>query len=219
GYEQIKAFRRARVAKVTSRETPVPLVSAGNLILHLVPVASFRSRQRFDVANMPNLPTLFPPLGRMGHTFRLNLDGHLSYSRGRTERISPSYTQFFRNGFLESVISNVVMDDKERGKLLLAGYYEKILLQDFQRLLNGLRQVGVQPPLWGFLSITGVNGARIPSESDFGDEYREIDRDALLLPEFVIDDFGTDSNTLLRPVFDLVWNASGFVRSVNFDQN
>ena len=191
----------------------------GTLILHLVPVASFRSRQLFDVATMPNLPTLLPPMGSMGHDFRLNLDGHLSYSGGRTERISRSYTQFFRNGIVESVISNVVRDDKERGKLLSAGYYERTLLQDFPRLMKGLREIGVQPPLWGFLTITGVKGAKIPSDHDFGDEYRDIDRDTLLLPEFVIDDLGTDASALLRPVFDLVWNASGFARSFNFDES
>jgi len=218
-YEQIKAFRSERVAQVSKGETPIPLMSGGTLILHLIPLASFRSRQLFDVATMPNLPTLLPPMGSMGHDFRLNLDGHLSYSGGRTERISRSYTQFFRNGILESVISNVVRDDKDQGKLLSAGYYERTLLQDFPRLMKGLREIGVQPPLWGFLSITGVKGARIPSDSDFGDENRDIDRDTLLLPEFVINEFNIETAALLRPVFDLVWNASGFARSFNFDRN
>lgn len=219
-YEQIKAFRRERVMQVTTGETPVPLVPGGKLILHLIPVASFRSRQLYDVAKMPNLATSFPPLGDSGHDYRLNLDGHLSYTTiGRTERASRSYTQFFRNGMLESVISNVVRDDKEKGKLLFPGIYERTLLMDFPRLMNGFRQVGVQPPLWGFLTLTGVKGAKIPSERDFGDEYRDIEQDTLLLPEFVFADLGTDPATTLRPVFDLIWNASGFARSFNFDLN
>jgi hypothetical protein len=117
------------------------------------------------------------------------------------------------------VISDVVLEKKDEGKLLLAGYYERTLLENFPRLMAGFRQTGVLPPLWGFLTITGAKGAKIPSDSDFGDEYRDIDRDTLLLPEFVINDLNTDIAALLRPVFDLVWNASGFARSFNFDPN
>lgn len=130
------------------------------------------------------------------------------------------YTQFFRNGIVEAVLSDVVMEKKEEGKLLLAGYYERAVTQEFRpvaRLLDGLRQVGVQPPVWGFLTITGAKGARTPTDHDFGDESRAIDRDTLMLPEFVINDLGTDAAALLRPAFDLVWNASGFAPSFNFD--
>jgi hypothetical protein len=221
-YEQIKAFRSERVAQVSKGETPIPLMPGGALILHLVPVASFRSRQLFDVATMPELAARFPPIGASGWDHRLNLDGHVSYSGVRKDRTSRSYTQFFRNGIVEAVLSDVVMEKKEEGKLLLAGYYERTLTQEYRpvsHLLNGLREVGVQPPVWCFLTITGVKGARIPTDDDFGDENRAIDRDTLMLPEFVIDDLGTDAGALLRPAFDLVWNASGFVRSFNFDTN
>lgn len=221
-YEQIKVFRSERVAQVSKGETPIPLTLGGRLILHLVPVASFRSRQLFDVATMPDLATRFPPMGTSGWDYRLNLDGHVSYSSVRNDRTCRSYTQFFRNGVVEAVLSDVVREKKDEGQLLLAGYYERTLTQEFKpvaKLLNGLRDVGVQPPVWGFLTITGVKGARIPTDHDVGDENRAIDRDTLLLPEFVINDLNTDTAALLRPVFDLVWNASGFARSFNFDPN
>lgn len=219
-YEQIKAFRSERVVQVSKGETPLPLKPGGKLILHLVPVASFRSRQLFDVATMPDLATRFPPMGTSGWDHRLNLDGHVSYRSGREDRICRSYTQFFRNGTVEAVLCDVVLEKKDEGKLLLAGYYERTLTQEQRpvtRLLDGLRHVGIQPPVWGFLTITGVKGARIPTDSDFGDENRAIDRDTLMLPEFVINDLAADAAALLRPAFDLVWNASGFLRSFNFD--
>jgi hypothetical protein len=216
-YEQIRRFRSERVAQVSKGETPVPLPPGGRLIVHLIPVSSFRSRQLFDVATMPNLATQFPPMGTSGWDHRLNLDGHVSYSGGRTEGMSRSYTQFFRSGVVEAVISDVVTDDKKQGKLLLAGYFERTLLQDFPRVLSGFGQVGVQPPFWGFLTITGVRGARIPTDNYCADNIHTIDRDTLSLPEFIIDDLNADVVNLLRPVFDLIWNASGFVRSFNFD--
>jgi len=216
-YEQIGRFRSERVAQVSRGDTPIPLMPGEKLILHLIPVASFRSRQLFDVATMPDLATRFAPIGASGWDHRLNLDGHVSCSGSNKERSSRSYTQFFRNGVVEAVLSDVVTEKQGEGKFLLAGYYERTLMENFPRLMAGFRQCGIEPPLWGFLTITGVKGARIPTNSDFGDEYRDIDRDALLLPEFSVDDLGADAADLLRPVFDLVWNASGFRRSFNFD--
>jgi hypothetical protein len=76
--EQIRAFRRDRVAQIMSGETPVPLSGLGALILHLIPVASFRSTLRFEVASLPGLPVQFPPMGTSGWDHRFNLDGHLT---------------------------------------------------------------------------------------------------------------------------------------------
>lgn len=221
-YEQIRAFRQKRVAQIVGGEFPMPLMPGGKLLLHLIPVSSFRSRQAFDVATMPQLATQFPPMAATGWDRRLNLDGHISYGGGRDGGGCRSYTQFFRNGIVEAVLSDVVRVDKQEGKLLLAGYYEQTLTQEYQpfkRLLTSLSEIGVQPPVWCFLSITGVKGARIPTEDYFRDENRTIDRDVLMLPECIIDDLSTDSAMVLRPIFDLVWNASGFVRSFNFDSN
>ena len=221
-YEQIRAFRRDRVGQLMRDETPVPLMAGGKLVLHLVPVASFRSRQLFDVATMPQLTTQFPPMATAGWSSRLNLDGHVSYNSAGHGQPSRSYTQFFRNGCVEAVRSDVVKQDEHEGKLLLAGNYEHMLTQRYQffkQLLTGLQQVGVQPPVWCFLTIIGVKGARIPMEGHFPDENVEIDRDILELPERLIDDLAADATQILRPLFDLVWNAAGFVGSRNFDAN
>lgn len=221
-YEQIRAFRQSRVTLVTNSETPVPMMPGGKLLLHLIPVSSFRSRQRFAVTSMRQLATQFPPLGTSGWDHRFNLDGHVTYSPVGSGEGSRSYTQFFRNGIVESVLSGVVKDDRQHGKVLLAEQYERTLLTGFRpfaSFLNSFRQIDVQPPIWGFLTITGTKGARIPNDFSFPDENRTIDRDVLSLPEFVIEELGTNPTAILRPVFDLVWNASGFACSVNFDKN
>jgi hypothetical protein len=219
-YEQIRVFRHKRVTQVTAGETPIPLMVGGKVILHLIPISSFRSRQVFDVANMPQLCTQFPPMAASGWDHRLNLDGHVSYCGGTSGGGCRSYTQFFRNGTVEAVLTDVVREEKQEGKLLLAEYYERTLTQKYQffkHLLSGLREVGVEPPVWCLLTVIGVKGARIPTYDYFPDENRAIDRDILMLPESVIDDFSVESAAVLRPLFDLVWNASGFSRSFNFD--
>jgi hypothetical protein len=221
-YEQVRAFRRKRVAEILKDETPVQLMPGAKLILHLIPISSFRTRQQFDVARMPQLPTQFPPvtLQRSGGHFRLNLDGHLSHSP-ITEEGARSYTQFFRNGIVEAVLCDVVKSDAQ-GRYLVAGYYERMLTQGSQPIrqyLSSFHAIGIRPPIWGFLTVTGVKGTTIYIEGYFGGEEHPIDRDVLLVPEFVLDDLSADPVVELRSAFDLIWNASGQNRSRHFDEN
>lgn len=221
-FQQIREFRQNRVMQILRQETPIPLMDGGKLVLHLIPVSSFRSRQRFDVAKMHDLSTKFPPIAASGWDGRINLDGHVSYA-GRDEgKGFRSYSQFFRNGIVEAVLADVVSHDEGKAKALLAGYYESRLTQRFramEQFTKGLKELEIEPPIWCFLSLVGVKGAMIPTEGHFPDERRDIDRDVLLLPETVINSLDASSVSILRPSFDLVWNASGYSRSPNFDNN
>mgnify|MGYP003641952084 CR=1 FL=1 len=221
-YEEIRRFRQDRVMQVVRDDTPVPVMAGAKLILHLIPVSSFRSRQTFDVTKIPDLSTRFPPIAASGWSHRLNLDGYVTYANFGEDRGYRSYTQFFRNGIIEAVLGDIV-DRRDNDTLLLsAGFYESRLAQQQRPMacfINGLRQLEIALPIWVFLSIVGVKGAMIPSVYHFSDEQREIDRDILLLPETVMEDYDSSGITLLRPSFDLVWNASGYARSQHFDDD
>jgi hypothetical protein len=44
-----------------------------------------------------------------------------------------------------------------------------------------------------------------------------IDSETLVLPEALVEDFATPPTQILKPIFDLIWNACGFSGSENFD--
>ena len=45
-----------------------------------------------------------------------------------------------------------------------------------------------------------------------------IDRDTLLLPEVIIWEYKNDASEFLHPIFDAVWNATGWPRSMNYNE-
>lgn len=51
----------------------------------------------------------------------------------------------------------------------------------------------------------------------FLDGYRMADRDSLILPEVMIENWSDNPASSLRPIFDMVWNAFGYERSFNYD--
>jgi hypothetical protein len=44
-----------------------------------------------------------------------------------------------------------------------------------------------------------------------------IDRDAVILPDVAIDSLDVDVPQVMKPIFDMIWNACGFPRSFNYD--
>jgi hypothetical protein len=51
---------------------------------------------------------------------------------------------------------------------------------------------------------------------EFGLSY-PIEQNSVILPETLVEDFSMPVTKILRPLFDLVWNACGYPGSENFD--
>jgi hypothetical protein len=45
-----------------------------------------------------------------------------------------------------------------------------------------------------------------------------IDRDDLLLPELEIADYAANPFNTLRPLFDMIWNAGGYPKCLDFNE-
>lgn len=50
-------------------------------------------------------------------------------------------------------------------------------------------------------------------------EKATIDRDILNLPEIIIEKQDLDVERLLHPIFNMIWNACGYEKSLNYDDN
>lgn len=48
---------------------------------------------------------------------------------------------------------------------------------------------------------------------------KPIDQDLLMLPDILVEDFNVDAKEVLRLVFDMVWQACGWERIMNYDEN
>jgi hypothetical protein len=95
-------------------------------------------------------------------------------------------------------------------------------LQCYQQGVKIFRQFQVAPPVYAFLTLIRAKGyyLRVGQETAFWHtQPREFDRDVLLIPNVEIVSLDQQVNAILRPMFDMVWNASGYVRSLNFNDN
>jgi Putative DNA-binding domain len=218
--ERIRNFRLERIRKIKEDdELPVELIDKGKLVLHLIPLSAFSNSFNIDVSSSRGIWQTLNPIGVSDSYRMVNLDGVVSYypsQDGNTNKYQ-SYTQLFRNGIIEAVCSLDFMRDC----IIPSEHYEQQSVWSVQKYLKFLFYLGIEPPVYVFLSFANVKGYRLmvinPQVS--GDNGTFVNRQDILLPELIIDSFQNFSAEMLKPVFDIVWNSFGYERSFNFDEN
>lgn len=217
--ERIRDFRDGRLGKVLAGETPVPLVANPRTVLHVIPLASLRSDFRIDLGRIPDHVRGIQTLDGTSMGGRFNLDGFVRYTGADAD--GPGYTgycQVFRTGTIETVDAYLVRERDGRG-LIPHVLFEENIARFLRGCLSGLHELDVPLPLVITASLTGVKGyemAMVPGRMRFTST--PIDRDIVVLPDVLIEDYEADVPTVLRPIFDAIWNAAGWERSMNYTE-
>ena len=215
--QQIRMFREDRIAKIYANETPVPFYENAKIVIHLIPVISFTPGYRYDIRKVKSLKKDISALYCGGDYNRFNFDGYITYSSGM-EFKSFSYLQLYNNGIIEAVDGLHLKPDNHGSKI--PNYFERELIGGFSGYLDMLKKLNIEPPIFLFLSLLGVKGYTMDrKEGIFLDESYPIDRDILLIPEVVIENYNVEPQHILKPCFDSIWNACGFPESLNYDEN
>jgi len=219
--EMMREHRSAALGRIVAAETPAPLGNGPKIVFSIIPFAAFEPSSSFDVSSLvrdyrSGRGALPLPLTGLFTWWRYNFDGLLTYDdRG-------SYTQVFVSGIVEAVDSVILGDrSKDLGEKTIASLrYESALLEALPRYTAMMERLGVEPPVFVMVSLIGVKGRSIlVSTPEFsGNKDVKIDRDALLVPEIMMESFGGKAEEILRPAFDAVWRAGGWERSMNYDE-
>lgn len=217
--ERIRNFRQDRISKIVANETPVSFYENAKIVLHLIPILSFNPAQAYNIGKIASHPASMPPIYCSGWNNRYNLDGFLTYSGGREEK-SHSYVQLFRNGVIEAV-EGLLLEPYHKGERLIipSGAYEKELISSLTDYLSILKTLNIEPPIFVFLTLLGVRdySMAIDTSRFWINEVYIIDRDILVLPEVIIENYDDQPASILKPCFDSIWNACGFPRSFNYN--
>jgi hypothetical protein len=211
---RIRDFRLERVNRIAAGDLGLKLYSSSAFVLHLIPLAE---QPALDVRRALNLRAPLRPMGEInGMDQQMTLDGLMTFTSGGDGRIL-TYVQLFRNGAIEAVLPDLSL---EKMKLIQPDYENSIRL-GLNSYLATYRELGVTPPFFVAVSLLNVAGATTRVD-DRGIPRRRpatvIDRPHLLLPEIEVDSESQSVDAILKPTFDLIWNACGYFGSPNFDE-
>jgi len=211
--ERITNFLHGQINKIHNHHTPIPIHKGCKIALHIVPLSAFTSTDKIDLANDDNRNVLmnFHPIGSDSfQNSKINLEGIIYYTNINNGR-SRAYTQIFRKGVVEAV--HVIPEDGDGHKLIHKGF-EKPIIQAVNKYLKIFKRIELSPPFYLFLSFIGVSEFKLVANLY---EEAAADRDIIVLPEIVITDTTLKASRLLKPVFDMAWNAFGYPASQDYD--
>lgn len=211
--ERIKNFRTQRLSTIMAGEPPVPLIQNPKIVLHMIPLAAFNQAITFDLSILFNRYPGGPRPIATNWDFRYNFDGIVTYSPIESESGSTrTYLQIFRNGIIESVQTTSITKPK------IPFWYEKDLVEALPVFLSYQKELGVELPIIIMLSLVDVLGCYIWMESPAFLFSHTIDRNILMIPDVLIENYDCDAAMVMKPIFDMVWNAGGRPRSLNYSE-
>ena len=219
--ERIRNFRAERLNRIKIGETPIELLNDAKIVIHACHMNMAESLSSFDIPALINQPAdagLLEPFHAFGWTHRPNLDGLATYTSSGSGA-SSNYLQIFRNGAIEAVSVNLTDVDDRSGYLPSIAYEREIIAQT-KRMLQLMNAFSIDLPVFIMISLLGVKGYRMGVD-EFSRSVPEnpfIDRDDLILPELEVQSYDEDISQVLRPSFDAIWNAAGWQRCWNYNE-
>jgi hypothetical protein len=211
--ERLKNFRVERLGMlISNNDVPLKLDEPPHIVLHIAPLSAFDPTVKYNLDSVIDQPDRLMPMGGRGLYTRHNFDGYLTYSWG--SEAASAYLQIFRNGIVESVRATY----RRRGQQIVPSeQMESDVIEALSRFLRLQKDLGVEPPLLIMLSLLGVAGYHLTVESLRNLEPHVFDRDALIIPEVLVENFASEAADIVREIFDVVWNAAGYERCRNYD--
>ena len=229
--ERLARFRTERVSKIMAGQTQVPVVEHAKMVVHVLPLSAFMTRQAVTPKQVINGldATAWRPIGAYSWSRPVsNFDGVALFDQPRRDGPCRSHIQIYRNGCVEAVDGNML--DPEPHALQVEGSdspwiaslaIEKDIVPFLEGILKNMKPLRVGYPMFVCITFIGVKGYRLAvgRRDGFGGTRHspELTVDVLPLPEVMLAVSGADVAQVLRPAFDVLWNAFGFVESENYD--
>lgn len=215
--ERIQNFRLERIAAISANETSVPLENNPKIVLHIIPISAFSYNINYNILLLYSHRHELMPVWSDSLSSRYNFDGFLAYPYISSEsNCTDAYSQFYRNGIVEIVDASIIRvwsNDK-----IIPSFFEEKIIKGLRNSLKYLKFLEVNPPFIVMLSFLGVRGHVVALSGRPDLRRNKIDRDNLLLPDIILESYEVNLIDAMKDIFNMVWNASGFPRSMNFDE-
>ena len=210
---QIRQFKEERVSIIDANESFAPLNIGPKIIIHILPIASFELGYYINASQI-RTQRWRPIYSSNSFTYRFNIDGLIYYDKLQNEQNYYTYVQIFRNGLVEAVDARLLQPDEQR-KIFLSPQIENQILVAIKRYLGSMINLGIELPYFIFITFTEIKDYTITLLTGSSEP---IDRDTLLLPEFMIETEDYVVEKLIKSTFDSLYNAFGLENHFHFNE-
>jgi hypothetical protein len=219
--ERAEEFRTARLGRLIGGGAPASLSSEKLLCVHAIPHGALFGAVAVDLQKAAASNMELRPMGESGWGARFNMDGVIAVAAPVRGANTTGYIQVFRNGPVEVAFADVFFDPGQEFRAAVAGVgaadVAKEVLGFITRVQRLYRILDVRPPVSLFISLHGMKDVVFhvsQRRSRYG-RYA-FDRDTILLPETVMQDYEATAPEIVKPAFDALWQAAGLERCFDY---
>lgn len=221
--ERARTLIEARLHKIRARQVPMPIDQGRPIVaFHLVPLAGLAGRHVVDLTQIFRTDYLqMAAADWIGTDRTFHFDGVIVHPSGEQGSYY-GYRHVFRNGAFE-IASKAGDDWTDR-----AGTIRKIVWSlDMTSLCRNALEMSLKMgSAWGYtgpavisLALLDANGHQLAiNQNSFQPLSRRVpDRAFLVVPEQWVEDIQTaDVDSVLRPMLDMLWQAFGQERCLDY---
>jgi len=216
--DRIRAFHDNRRRDIAAKASPIILPTESVLIVHLIPIASMMPAYEIEIRDLTRRFVDLRPLNVGAMDARYNLDGFLTFE-ATTDGASRGYIQVFRNGIIELVDTTILAGPTGSQRRIPTVTIENSVLDAVRMLLRVQAERGIPPPIVLLVTLSGVKNysLAVGRWMSMDETSHRIDRDTLTFEPILIEDYAANLDSVLRPVFDALWQAGGFNECKHYD--
>jgi hypothetical protein len=222
--EKARNFVAVRNDLIATRKTPTPMMHGPIWVLHLVPLAGVAERLSVnlrDIYSQSFSNFSGPDWGGASRSF--NFDGLVVHPGGMHEDGFYVYTHIFRTGAIEA--AQIGGDERQIGQngpersIVWSLDMSKFFYSSATKFIAAAKSWGFGGPALLGVAILNVQGYELGIGNVFHPFSRATaDRPHLIPPEVWIDNLDTvNVDDALRPSLDVLWQAFGLERCLDFD--
>jgi len=128
-----------------------------------------------------------------------------------TNKAQNAYGHFSVKGLIETYSSTFFNPHHEGSptKLIIRGKIVNAVYQLSKDIIEYYKELAIDTPINLSCAIINGQGYTMPMNS-WGDTLGQIDRDLLLVPDFIMDSISVTPETIAKNLLDGIWHACGF---------
>ena len=224
--EKAIAFRNERYRELMNEDRYVggtihnDLRCGAKILFHLVPAQHGMGLSQINPVRLKPILKKNRALEKMFSVWELSFEGLRAIDPGPPDFRFALRGQMLvsRDGTTELILGDYHYMNGDMGTL--HSVYEEDLVEATRALLQTFKEHQIQPPFFAFLTVHSFVGRKLYSrrQESFRQPLGEISRDPMMIPPVVFQEYDADVPTVLKDLFDPIWNECGEASSWNYDE-
>ncbi len=220
--KRIEDFKMNRYYEILSNKYNKLINDLPIFVMHYIPLSALNDISHLSINDIKQAMTKTSSMALgYGYSKRITLDG-VAIDYKENER--SSFAIYKNNGIIEKATTNffkkeyVVTSIHPNPVIDMINGYQILnkTISDFNEVKDYYTSVGINTPLIIACSILNAQGFTIPTR-DFYDIFGKIDRDILLIDNLYVENFNDETEIILKPIFDSIYNACGYEKCPAYD--